>query len=115
MGFHDVRFVGEHGISNPRTFVVSDWNETVEGEPNNDRDHAGRVVLESIVNGKIAPGEDVDWFRISAKKGQRLLVECWAWRIDSKLDGYLWLYNAEGQRRSPRRRMKTSATRCATL
>ena len=97
VGFHDVRLVGKHGVSNPRTFVVGDWNEVNETEPNNDRDKANRVPLDTVVNGQIAPGEDVDWFVVSAKKGQRLLVECWAWRIDSRLDGYLWLYNADGK------------------
>lgn len=97
IGFHDVRFVGKHGISNPRTFVVSDWNEAAESEPNNVRDKANRVPLETVVNGRIDPGEDVDWFVVSAKKGQRLLVESWAWRIDSRLDGYLWIYNADGK------------------
>ena len=37
VGFHDVRLVGKYGVSNPATFVVSDWNEAVETEPNNDR------------------------------------------------------------------------------
>ena len=97
VGFHDVRVVGKDGISNPRTFVVSDWNEINEAEPNNERGKANRVPIETIVNGKIEPGEDVDWFVVAAKKGQRLLVECWAWRIDSRLDGYLWIYNADGK------------------
>ena len=47
VGFHDVRLVGKYGVSNPRTFVVSDWNEAVETEPNNDRAHATRVPLET--------------------------------------------------------------------
>ncbi|MDR3635881.1 MAG: PPC domain-containing protein [Isosphaeraceae bacterium] len=97
VGFHDVRLVGKHGISNPRTFVVSDWNEINETEPNNERARANRIPIESVINGRIEPGEDVDWFVVSAKKGQRLLVECWAWRIDSRLDGYLWIYNADGK------------------
>ncbi len=97
VGFHDVRFVGKDGISNPRTFVVSDWNEAAETEPNNDREKANRIPIETVINGRISPGEDVDWFVVTAKKGQRLLVESWAWRIDSRLDGYLWIYNSDGK------------------
>jgi hypothetical protein len=97
IGFHDVRFLGKHGVSNPRTFVVSDWNEIVEAEPNNELEKANRVSLDTVVNGRIAPNEDVDWFVVSAKKGTRLLIECWAWRIDSRLDGRLSLFNASGK------------------
>lgn len=97
VGFHDVRFLGKYGVSNPRTFVVSDWNEIVEAEPNNGVEKANRVSLDTVVNGRIAPNEDVDWFVVSAKKGARLLIECWGWRIDSRLDGRLSLFNAAGK------------------
>ena len=33
----------------------------------------------------------------AAKKGQRVLVNCWAWRIDSQLDGTLMVFDAAGQ------------------
>ncbi len=97
VGFHDVRILGKFGVSNPRTFVVSDWNEIVEAEPNHAVEKANRVLLDTVVNGRIAPNEDVDWFVVSAKKGARLLIECWAWRIDSRLDGRLSLFNAAGK------------------
>ena len=89
--------MGKYGISNPRTFVVGDQAESVEQEPNNQNDKANRVELNSVVNGQINPGEDVDCFVFAAKHGQRVLIECWAWRIDSRLDGFLWLYDASGK------------------
>lgn len=97
VGWYDVRFVGKNGISNPRTFVVSDVEELEEKEPNDTREGAMRVEIGRIVNGQINIAEDADWFVVSAKAGQRLLVECLAWRIDSKLDGYLTLYDATGR------------------
>ena len=97
VGWYDVRFVGKDGISNPRTFVVNDVEEAEEKEPNDTRDTAQRVELGRIVNGQINSAEDADWFVISAKAGQRLLIECLAWRIDSKLDGFLTLYDAAGR------------------
>lgn len=97
VGEFDVRAIGKHGISNPRTFVVSDFAETTEKEPNNQRTEANRVALNTTINGRVNPAEDVDWYVFAAKKGQRVLLECKAWRIDSKLDGFLWLFDASGK------------------
>jgi len=96
-GDYDVRFTGKEGISNPRTFVVSDYAEGLETEPNNEKKDANRIALNLTVNGRIGASEDVDWFVFAGKKGQRVLVECRAWRIDSRLDGFLWLYDAQGK------------------
>lgn len=96
-GDYDIRFVGKLGISNPRTFTVSDCAEFNEVEPNNERKDANRVTLNTTINGRVNASEDVDWFVFSAKKDQRIIVECQAWRIDSKMDGVMWLYNADGK------------------
>ena len=97
VGDYDVRSIGKFGISNPRTFCVSADAESNELEPNDAKDKANRVPLNGIVNGRISPAEDIDWFSFAAKKGQRVIIECRAWRIDSKLDGMLTLYNSEGK------------------
>lgn len=97
VGEFDVRAIGKHGISNPRTFVVSDFAEFTEKEPNNQRSDANRVALNTTINGRVSPAEDVDWFVFTAKRGQRVLLECKAWRLDSKLDGFLWLFDANGK------------------
>jgi hypothetical protein len=96
-GDYDVRFSGKDGISNPRIFVVSDYDEALEAEPNNEKKDANRIPLNATVNGRIGAGEDVDWFVFKAAKGQRVLVDCRAWRIDSRLDGFMWLYDAQGK------------------
>lgn len=97
VGDYDVRSIGKLGISNPRTFVVSDSDQTTEREPNNQNTDATRVALNVTVNGRISPAEDVDWFVFPAKQGQRVLIECRAWRIDSRLDGFMWLYNSQNK------------------
>lgn len=97
VGEFDVRAIGKHGISNPRTFVVSDFAEFTEKEPNNQRSEANRITLNTTINGRVSPAEDVDWFVFAAKRGQRVLLECKAWRLDSKLDGFLWLFDANGK------------------
>lgn len=97
VGVHDIRCIGKLGISNPRAFVVSDCEEVNEKEPNDSREKANRIPFNGVVNGQVNPAEDVDWFVFAAKKGQRALIECQAWRIDSKLDGTLTLYSADGK------------------
>ena len=97
VGDYDVRSIGKLGISNPRTFSVGDRAEVSETEPNDERVKANRVPLDCVINGRVSPAEDIDWFVFPAKKGQRVLIECRAWRIDSRLDGMLTLYNAEGK------------------
>ena len=97
VGDYDVRVIGKYGISNPRTFTVGDCEEIKETEPNDTRAKANRVPLNCIINGSVSPAEDIDWYVFPAKKGQRVLIECQAWRIDSRLDGTLTLYNNEGK------------------
>jgi len=96
VGIYDMRVVSKYGISNPRAFVVGDQEESLEKEPNNEQSKANRVPLNSVVCGVAMP-EDVDWFVFNAKQGQRVLIECWAWRIDARLDGFLWLFDANGK------------------
>lgn len=97
VGVYDVRSIGKMGASNPRAFDVSDCAEVKETEPNNTRDKANRVPLNCIINGAISPTEDIDWFVFEAKRGQRVLIESLAWRLDSRLDGTLALYNSAGK------------------
>jgi hypothetical protein len=85
VGLHDVRFVGKHGISNARAFVVGDLTEVMEKEPNNDVEQAQRVELNSTITGTIAAPTDVDYYVFAGKKGQRVIIHCQAASIDSKL------------------------------
>jgi hypothetical protein len=97
VGDYDVRFVGKFGISNPRAFCVSDVNEMEEVEPNNEREKAQRLTPTQIVNARVEKQEDVDWYVFAGKKGQRLIAEIRAWRIDSRLDAVMFLYDSEGK------------------
>src|SRR5262249_11942902 len=97
VGQYDVRALTPLGISNFRAFVVSDWPELIEKEPNDDPRQAQRVTLPTVINGRIDRPTDVDHYIFAAKKGQRVLLNCWAWRIDSPLDGTLMLYDSKGK------------------
>ncbi len=97
-GNYEVRAVGFFGISNPRTFVVGAKKELNETEPNNTRETAGVVELNQTANGRVNGATDIDWFKFAGKAGQRVLGDCAARRLDSKLDANLELYDASGKR-----------------
>lgn len=97
-GNYEVRTIGFFGISNPRTFVVGSRKEINETEPNNTREQAFAVELNQTINGRINGATDLDWMKFAGKAGQRIIADCIARRLDSRLDGYLELYDANGRR-----------------
>jgi hypothetical protein len=97
VGRYDVRVVCPLGVSSARSFVVGDLVEALEQEPNNLVNQAQRIELPTTLNGQINGSLDIDQFTFTAKKGQRVIVDCWAWRIDSRLDATLMLFDAEGK------------------
>ena len=94
-----VRRAGDRarGLSNFRAFTVSDWPEAVEAEPDDEPARAIPLKLPVVANGRIDKPTDVDFYRFSARKGQRVFIDCWAWRIDSQLDGTLMVYDDMGK------------------
>lgn len=97
-GVYDLRAVGVHGMSSPRAFVVGNRAETLEAEPNETSDTAQEVSLDVVVNGRIEKPGDIDCFKFKAKAGQRVVLDCSADRIDSKLRAVLEVFNADGKR-----------------
>jgi hypothetical protein len=97
-GVYDLRAVGLHGISSPRAFFVSHRAECLEKEPNDTTDTAQPIPLDVVVNGRIDKPGDLDCYRFEAKSGQRVVLECWARRIDSQLRAVLEVYDAAGKR-----------------
>jgi hypothetical protein len=85
MGQHDIRVLGPTGVSNPRVFVVGDRPEYSEVEPNDQPSQANPVARNTVVIGEIGP-TDIDCFSFEGKQGERLFIEVWAARIDSRLD-----------------------------
>ena len=96
-GRYDLRASGMFGVSNPRSFTVGDLVEVVETEPNNTPAEAMAVEINSLVNARSNAATDVDHYKIQAKQGQRILAECMAARIDSKMDATLELYSPDGK------------------
>jgi hypothetical protein len=97
-GVYEARVHGMYGTSNPRCFVVGALPEVLEVDANNTTETAQPVEIGSVVNGRSNRGADVDFYKIKGKKGQRLLIECQALRIDSKFQAELRIYKASGRR-----------------
>src|SRR5262249_32290690 len=67
-----------------------------EKGPNEDRETAQQVPVNCVVNGNSKGGKEAV-FKFAAKKGQRVVAECFAQRLDSKLDSNLALTDSEGK------------------
>jgi hypothetical protein len=74
LGVHRLRIRTASGVSNLRTFSVGALPEAKEAEPNNDFAQPQKIALDSCING-VVENEDVDYFAIEAKKGERITAE----------------------------------------
>ena len=73
-GNHLMRLRTKTGISHARQFFVGPFPNVEEKEPNTEFDSAQPVGLNQTIEG-IVQNEDVDYFKITAKKGQRISLE----------------------------------------
>ncbi len=94
-GRYEVRAEGVYGVSNPRMFLVEDRPIVTEQEPDNLSSQSQPLDIAAAMYGVISSPSDVDWFRVAAHKGQRLVIDCQAQQVDSRLDPVLTLYNAD--------------------
>jgi hypothetical protein len=85
---------GLHGW--PVELAVSDLDEGLEKEPNNDAARANRLTVPGAVTGRFETAEDVDCYVFSAKKGQRVIIEAHAMEHHSPTEVDLVLRNARG-------------------
>nr|WP_309685219.1 PPC domain-containing protein [Armatimonas sp.] len=79
---------------------VSPFPDTVEAEPNDSVKLSQLIALPVTVNGQLTSPSptrpDVDCFRFAATKGQVVLLEVFAARLGSRLDGVLTVLNKDG-------------------
>jgi hypothetical protein len=96
-GTVEVRTIGKFGISGARLFAVSKGlSEVMEKEPNDTPATAQKVPLDCVINGRSNNDGD-DFFRFAAHKGQRIVLDCQALRLDSTLRAALVLTDAAGK------------------
>ena len=74
IGIHAMRVRTASGISNLRTFSVGALPEVAEVEPNNEFATPQKINLDVTVNGFVN-NEDVDYYLVEAKKGERITAE----------------------------------------
>ncbi len=96
LGEHKARLRAASGVSELDTFYVGPFPQVEETEPNTERSQAQKVPLNCTVNGRIT-NEDVDYFAIEAKKGQRLSAEVEGMRLGRNMfDPYVAIRDAQG-------------------
>ena len=74
LGIHALRLRTATGITNLRQFSVGALPEIQEKEPNSDFDAPQPIELDRTING-VVQNEDVDYFLVEAKKGERITAE----------------------------------------
>ncbi len=74
LGNHLIRLRTKSGVSHARQFFVGQYPNVEEKEPNDDFNAPQIVSFNQTIEG-VVQSEDVDYYRLSAKKGQRIAVE----------------------------------------
>jgi hypothetical protein len=96
-GTYEVRAIGRYGISAVQLFEVGrGLTEVQEKEPNDSPDKAQPVPMNAAINGR-SDGNGDDFFRFTAKKGERVVLDCRAFRLNSQLRAILTLAMADGK------------------
>lgn len=89
LGSYSVRVRTKSGLSELRTFSVGQYPLVNEKEPNDDFSAPQQIAMNTTVHG-VANSEDVDYYIVPAKKGERITAEIEAMRLGSaNVDSYV--------------------------
>lgn len=95
LGQHVAQVRTASGVSGYKTFYVGPFASTAEKEPNSDFNAPQPVPLNITVTG-VVTNEDVDYYVVEAKKGQRIAAEVEGMRLGTSLfDPYVAILNAK--------------------
>jgi hypothetical protein len=94
-GLYEAWVVGRFGISNPKTFAVGTRDEWIDDGSNRQPASAKEIPVGYTINGQ-ADANVVDYFAVTLKQGQRILVECLGQRIDSRINATLAISDEQG-------------------
>jgi hypothetical protein len=95
LGLYDLRVRTATGVSEVRTFSVGQFPETQEAEPNNEFAAPQAIPVGVCVNG-VAENEDIDYFVVEAKKGERITAEVEGLRLGiTHFDPYVAILDAK--------------------
>jgi hypothetical protein len=95
LGEHVAQVRTASGISDYRTFFIGALPAVAEKEPNTDFNAPQKVPLNVTVDG-VVQSEDVDYYAVEAKKGQRISAEVEGMRLGSYLfDPYVAILDSK--------------------
>jgi len=89
-GVYEVRVAGALGVSNTRAFVVSDLPESKDPGSNRDEKTAAPITPGTLING-VFTARGINYYKLTLKKDQRVMIDCKAERIDSRGNAVLIL------------------------
>ena len=95
-GIHAIHFLCKSGLSNPKLLAIDAWLQATEQEPNNELAAATIVAAPIGVSG-VLEKTDVDYYRLEAAAGQRLVFEIECRRLGSSPFSALSLHDATGR------------------
>ncbi|HVS40489.1 MAG TPA: PPC domain-containing protein [Gemmataceae bacterium] len=79
----------------PVSLAVSDLDEAMEQEPNNEPAKANRVAVPSAITGRFEQKGDLDYYVFAAKKGTRYLIDGQTHDLHSPTEIYMTLRDAK--------------------
>ena len=85
IGEHVAQVRTKYGISDFRSFFVGRLEQVAEVEPNNEISESQEIEKNITLTG-VVKNEDIDYFRIQGKKGERISVEVQALRLGFLFD-----------------------------
>jgi hypothetical protein len=80
----------------PLAVRVSPFPEGVEQEPNNSADKANPLPVPGGVSARFGEKNDIDHFKVAAKKGQKLAVTALTFEVNSPAEVYIRVLDAKG-------------------
>lgn len=94
-GPHALRLRTRTGVSYLRQFYVGPYPNVMEAEPNSEFTAPQVIGMNQTVNG-VVTNEDVDYYKVTAKAGQRIAVEVEGVRLGyAAFDPYVSIMNAQ--------------------
>jgi len=97
LGEQKLRIRTKSGVSELRTFLISAYPIVEEMEPNTTQDKAQKIPANCTVEGSMN-NEDVDYYVLDAKKGQRISAEVEGMRLGRTMfDSYLAIHDRNGR------------------
>jgi len=102
-GVYDVFAAGRFGVSNPRGFAVGAVPEVLKGGAADTPAAALEVPADANVSARAQAGA-ADHYAVTLAAGQRLHVEAWAKRLDSRMTAMIEVLDPEGRELALERR-----------